>query len=273
MLWQAFYEFMCWYNKDDDWVTMNYGYALLNDDGKMIDDILTEEGDKREVFSLQLYYFITGTQKAFTTLSGKTLVEVGSGRGGGISFLTRHFEPEKAIGIDFSANQVEFCKSVHSNVDQLEFHQGDAEALPEHPSLGPNSADCLINVESSHCYGSIDNFLSGVHTVLKEDGVFCYTDFRAPDQMEELNAKIEKYFIVDKSIDITKNVSHALKLDTERRLIVIEEKCPKIFVPLIKKFSGAVGSRIYDELLDGKTLYHAWVLKKKELNVKEESKD
>jgi cyclopropane fatty-acyl-phospholipid synthase-like methyltransferase len=37
-------------------------------------------------------------------MTGKTLVEVGSGRGGGLSFLTRHLKPARAIGIDFSQN-------------------------------------------------------------------------------------------------------------------------------------------------------------------------
>lgn len=274
LLWQGFYEFMSWYCQDSDWVTMNYGYALLTDDGKMMEDILTEEADKRETFSLQLYYFITGTNKAFKSLKGKTLVEVGSGRGGGISFLTRVFQPAKAIGIDFSMNQVEFCKKTHSDVNELEFHQGDAESFSTLECLGKNSADCVINVESSHCYGNIDNFFREVNTALKPDGVFCFTDFRGAEGMEELKKKVEEYFAVENSIDITKNVCHALKLDTDRRLQVIEEKCPKIFVPLINKFSGVTGSRVYQELEKGETLYHAWVLKpKKQKGKKEEKKE
>mmetsp|Transcript_28443 Transcript_28443/g.28228 ORF Transcript_28443/g.28228 Transcript_28443/m.28228 type:complete len:92 (+) Transcript_28443:785-1060(+) len=88
--------------------------------------------------------------------------------------------------------------------------------------------------------------------------------------MEELQAKVEEYFIVEKSIDITRNVCYALKLDTQRRLAVIEEKCPKIFVPLINKFSGVTGSRVYDELSERKTLYHAWLLKPKKAGPGEE---
>mmetsp|Transcript_39505 Transcript_39505/g.45366 ORF Transcript_39505/g.45366 Transcript_39505/m.45366 type:complete len:348 (-) Transcript_39505:15-1058(-) len=269
LLWQGFYEFMSWYCQDPDWVTMNYGYALLTDDGKMIDELLKEESDKRETFSLQLYYFITGTNKAFKSLEGKTLVEVGSGRGGGISFLSRVFKPKKSIGIDFSHNQVEFCKKRHL-VDKLEFIQGDAESFSSLSVIGPDSVDCLINVESSHCYGNIDNFFREVNTALKEDGVFCYTDFRGAEEMKELEAKVAKYFKVEKSIDITRNVYHALELDTDRRLQVIQEKCPKIFVPLINKFSGVTGSRVYDELKSGSTLYHAWLLKP--IKVREELK-
>ncbi len=90
--------------------------------------------------------------------------------------------------------------------------------------------------------------------------------------MDELHAKVKEYFEIEKSIDITRNVCYALKLDTQRRLAVIEEKCPKVFVPLINKFSGVTGSRVYDELNDRSTLYHAWLLKPKKQGQNEENK-
>lgn len=187
--------------------------------------------------------------------------------------MTRHFKPKRAIGIDFSMNQVEFCKTRHSDVNQLEFHQGDAETFTELDCIEPKSADCVVNVESSHCYGNIDNFFKQVINTLKEDGAFCFTDFRGEEEMAELQKKVEWYFKVEKSIDITSNVLHALKLDTERRIQVIEEKCPKIFLPLMKKFSGITGSRVYEELNDGKTLYHAWLCRpKNEAVINEEVK-
>ena len=190
---------MCWYCQDPDWVTMNYGYALLTDEGKMIEELLTEESDKRETFSLQLYYFITGTNKAFDTLEGKTLVEIGSGWGGGLSFLTRTFKPAKAIGVDFSHNQVEFCRGRHK-VDNLQYFQGNAESFTTIEEIKPNSVDCIINVESSHCYGNIDNFFNEIKVALKKDGVFWYTDFRGAEEMNELNEKVEANFDVVKSI-------------------------------------------------------------------------
>jgi len=54
-------------------------------------------------------------------MAGKKLVEVGSGRGGGLSFLSRHLKPEEAVGIDFSQNQVDFCKWRHQEVKGLRF--------------------------------------------------------------------------------------------------------------------------------------------------------
>ena len=42
---------MSFVNKDDDWITMNYGYALLTTDGKLLSD-LSEEQDLKEIYSI-----------------------------------------------------------------------------------------------------------------------------------------------------------------------------------------------------------------------------
>lgn len=216
---------------------MNYGYALLSADGKMLAD-LQEEQDRQEIFSIQLYHYTASVLSEVTKMAGKTLVEVGSGRGGGLSFLTRNLKPAKAIGIDFSQNQVDFCNQRHSEVKGLKYVQGDAENLQAVEGIEEGTIDYVINVESSHCYGNIDKFFDGVNWMLRPDGLFFYTDFRGSSEMEQLNEKLKEHFEVVNAENISHNVMHALKLDTERRIQVISEKCPKIFVPLIKKFSG-----------------------------------
>ena len=45
-----------------------------------------------------------------TSLKGKTIVEVGSGRGGGFEYLCRILKPTKAIGVDYCKGNVDFCK-------------------------------------------------------------------------------------------------------------------------------------------------------------------
>ena len=47
------------------WQAMNYGYALLSIDGKMID---LEEDDEYERFPLQLYYFITFSELLYSVI-------------------------------------------------------------------------------------------------------------------------------------------------------------------------------------------------------------
>lgn len=44
---------------------------------------------------------------AFKTLRDNTVLEVGSGRGGGLSYVSSQLEPKLCVGVDFSANQVD----------------------------------------------------------------------------------------------------------------------------------------------------------------------
>jgi ubiquinone/menaquinone biosynthesis C-methylase UbiE len=214
MIWQMFYEIVSFVNKDDDWITMNYGYALLSSDGKLLND-LKEDQDKKEIFSIQLYHYTASVLSEVTKMEGKTLVEVGSGRGGGLSFLTRNLKPKKAFGVDFSENQVEFCNRRHQ-IEGLKYLQGDAENLHLIKEIPEKSVDYIINVESSHCYGNIDKFFNGINRILKDDGMFFYTDFRGSKEMKELNDKLKEHFTVVNAENISHNVMHALKLDTER---------------------------------------------------------
>src|SRR5258708_19594708 len=55
----------------------------------------------------------------------------------------------------------------------VEFVGGDAENLP----FAKASFDVVINVESAHCYGSIDRFLAEVHRVLRSSGRLAFADF------------------------------------------------------------------------------------------------
>src|SRR5207253_3061036 len=97
--------------------------------------------------------------------------EVGCGRGGGCSYLARYRHPQSVLGIDISSRAIAFCRRVHS-VPGLGFQQGDAEALP-----CPAAAfDVVLNVESSHCYGSLPAFLDEVFRVLRPGGYFLWAD-------------------------------------------------------------------------------------------------
>jgi len=73
---------------------------------------------------MQLYEAVV----AGVDLSGKDVLEVGSGRGGGASFVTRYLSPATMHGIDFSRRAVELSHQRHSS-DGLNFHHGNAESL------------------------------------------------------------------------------------------------------------------------------------------------
>ena len=75
---------------------MNYGYGSNNDSGIFMD---TKSG---EIFGLQLYNFIVMQNSDISTMDGKTLVEIGCGRGGGLNYIVNELNPEKALGVDIS---------------------------------------------------------------------------------------------------------------------------------------------------------------------------
>jgi hypothetical protein len=64
---------------------MNYGYAALNDDGIYLKDHIHHPW----VLSMQLYHHAVLSIANIKSLKDKTLLEVGSGRGGGLNFLMK----------------------------------------------------------------------------------------------------------------------------------------------------------------------------------------
>ncbi|MDF1561351.1 MAG: methyltransferase domain-containing protein [Bacteroidales bacterium] len=80
-----------------------------------------------------------------TDLNHRDIVEVGSGRGGGLEYIARKFMPATAIGIDIEESIVAFSNKFHQ-CPNLTFLTGNAQKLP----LKDNSCDVLLN---PHCRG------------------------------------------------------------------------------------------------------------------------
>ena len=105
------------------------------------------------------------------------ILEVGSGRGGGLNYIQTYLHPESTIGIDYSQSQVDFCRQIYKS-PKISFHQGDSEHLDQVQGLAESSFDEVLNVESSHCYGNFEQFCDQVYKALKPEGYFVITDFR-----------------------------------------------------------------------------------------------
>ena len=115
---------------------MNYGYK---DEEKLK---LSKEDEPNRLF-IQLY----NMNIRDVDLKGKEVVEVGSGRGGGASWIAKTYDPRKLTGLDFSKDAVRLANKWYGSQANLSFKVGNAEALP----LVDNSQDIIYNVESSHC--------------------------------------------------------------------------------------------------------------------------
>ncbi|MHC1702620.1 MAG: class I SAM-dependent methyltransferase [Tenuifilaceae bacterium] len=227
---------------------MNYGYSEKDE------EIPLEVHDEPNRYSIQLYHQLAKT----LNLKDKSIVEVGCGRGGGLSYITRKFETKYALGIDLDKTAIEFCNKQHAH-KALSFMQGDAQKLP----LSDNSCDVVLNVESSHRYPDIDQFLSEVKRILRPEGHFLLTDFRYDYEMEEFKKIIDRsglQLISEKYI--TKEVVAALEMDDKRKREIVYRLAPRFLHKTALNFAGAVGSKTYNQFFTRKYEYFNYVLKK-----------
>ena len=244
------YQFLAGYYQKQDWTFMNYGYAP--DDAAERPDLETDDEINR--YSIQLYHHVANA----INLKGLKVLEVGSGRGGGANYIKRYLQPEQMVGVDFSDNAVNLCQE-HYCVDGLSFMSGDAENLP----FDDESFDAVVNVESSHCYGSMEAFLAQVRRVLRPGGHFLFADFRNQEHLTTLDEQLTKTEMQRvKQKDITTNVIEALDADHEHRIEQIRRGAPKILDKLLQEFAGTKGAGIYEAFKSRAVVYQSFVLQK-----------
>ncbi|MGR3177431.1 MAG: class I SAM-dependent methyltransferase [Candidatus Anammoxibacter sp.] len=230
---------------------MNYGYAPLDDQAEIIK---LDKTDADNRFCIQLYHHVVST----IDLSDLDVLEVGSGRGGGADYIKRYLKPKKMVGVDFAENAVRFCGRNYV-ANGLSFETGNAESLP----FADNSFDVVVNVESSHCYGSMNAFLGQVKRVLRKGGYFLFADLRRKENIEVLQETLYKSGLtLIKETDITLNIVEALKLDNERKAALIKKSAHKLLVQSFLEFAGTKGSKVYERLKTRETIYLSFVLQK-----------
>lgn len=200
---------------DDDVVFINWSYE---DDPPM--GLPLTAGDEPNRYPIQLYH-ATATQAG--GLAGKRVLEVGCGRGGGASYLTRTLNPASYVALDLNTTGIEFCRRRH-HIPGLEFVEGNAEDLP----FPGESFDAVINVESSHCYPHFDRFLNEVGRVLRPGGVFLYADLRRFDapQWEAAIAGAPGLRVVSRR-DINAEVRRGLELNSVQTQALMERLWPR----------------------------------------------
>ena len=227
---------------------MNYGY---NEKDQLIP--LNEE-DAHNRYSLQLYHHLADT----TELKNKDLVEIGCGRGGGLSYIARTFSPASAIGVDLSKQAISFCNLYYS-LNNVSFLQGDAQKL----RVRNNSCDVVINIESSHRYPDMKAFLGEVYRILRPGGYFLYTDYRNKHDIAALKKDIHlsgMHVISERMIN--PEVISSLELDDARRRDLIKRLTPCFVHITALDFAGAVGSATYKNFVSGRYVYYSYIMKK-----------
>jgi SAM-dependent methyltransferase len=252
LLWRWWYGRLAKRYTAGDWTFMNYGFAPP--EGA---PLALEAADEADRLCIQLYHRVASA----TELAGRDVLEVGSGRGGGASFLARYHRPARMTGADFSAQAVTLSQQRHAAVANLEFIVGDAEHLP----FPDASFDIVVNVESSHCYGHIDQFFAEAARVLRPGGWFLYTDFRPATDVAGWSAALaaQTAWVLTDFEDITDAVANAMLADDERKRRLIGQFIPPRLQPLFGEFAGLVGGQMYEGFRARKILYQRFAFRKK----------
>jgi ubiquinone/menaquinone biosynthesis C-methylase UbiE len=251
LLWKQWYQFLASHYPTKEWSFMNYGYTPIDD---LSETLRLNEADEPDRYAIQLYHHATSA----LDLTNLDVLEIGSGRGGGASYVARYFKPKTLTGLDFSDRAIQFCKHAH-DVDGLSFIKGDAESL----AFDAGSFDAVINIESSHCYKSMETFLANARRVLRQNGYFLYADFRNKDDVALLHSQMEKSGMkILKREDITANVLRSLDLDDRRKVLLIRALFRNWLLKPFQEFAGVKGSKIHSGFQSGTIIYLHYVLQK-----------
>lgn len=257
MLWRWWYSRLAKRYTARDWTFMNYGFLETRGGQAGLPSVALAKEDEPDRLCIQLYHHVVSA----ANLAGKEVLEVGSGRGGGASFVARHHQPIKLIGADFSPQAVALCQQRHAGIANLAFIVGDAERLP----FPDASFDAVLNVESSHCYGQVEKFFAEAARVLRPGGWFLYTDFRWAADVPAWHAALAAVPDWERVAheDISTAVADAMQADDQRKRALIREFIPPRFQHLFGEFAGLVGGQMYEGFRRREILYHRFAFRKK----------
>lgn len=248
MLFKMLYWYISLADKKREVLFMNYGY---HDTEEKI-ELLPEDEVNR--YSIQLYHQLA----KMADIKYKNIIEIGSGRGGGLTYISKTFQPATALGIDINARAIKFANSTFAE-QGLSFRKGNAQRL----KLSDNSVDIVLNVESSHRYSEMNLFLDEVYRVLKPGGQFLFTDFRDKEDLGALVQLLSNYnFITLQDKLINEQVNQALKLDSVRRMALVQRLAPPFIKKHIHDFAGSVGSPTFNNNQKGNMVYFVKCLQK-----------
>lgn len=244
LFWRTTYDFIAG-RQPESFTLMNYGWA-----GSDADDA------SGEALPRQMYRRVASAAGKLD-LTGKSLLEVGAGRGGGLAHVKQSLNPRVAFGVELSPRAVALARRLHGSVSGLTFLQGDAESLP----FGDATFDAVLNVESSHCYPHRERFFSEVRRVLVHGGHFVYTDFFAAEELDGVRAALSSNFTLVEEEDVTQNVLRALRLDEGRKLPLIA-RLPAFLRESFHNFAATTESENYRLLADGSRRYVRFCLRR-----------
>ncbi|MEY3391518.1 MAG: hypothetical protein RLZZ322_366 [Verrucomicrobiota bacterium] len=227
-------------------------YAFDDPDGVPLSLSADDEPNRPNI---QLYEHVRGD----ITLTGRRVLEVSCGHGGGASYFARTYQPAGYVGLDLNPEGIRHCQRRHQ-VEGLRFHVGDAQRLP----FPEASFDVVLNVEASHCYPDFPGFLDEVARVLSPGGRFAHADLRYRSGVEEWVTALAKHprLRLDEMRLINPEVVRGMELNTPRYEAMVRQALPRFLHGLALDFAGVKGSRLHRDAVSGEMSYRSFKLTK-----------
>lgn len=248
-VWRVWYPFLTRRLREEEVLFLNYAF----EEASPLALPLTA-ADEPNRACIQLYHHVA-TQ---AELSGREVLEVSCGHGGGASWLTRTFRPRAYVGLDLNPKGIEFCQRRHG-VPGLRFVVGNAQRLPF-----PDAAfDVVLNVEASHCYPDFPEFLREAARVLRPGGHFLHADFRFGTGTAEWEQALRASgLLVEATRDIGPEVLQGMERNGERHAALVARCLPAWLQSVGRDFAGVPGAKVHAALQSGEMSYRSWKLRK-----------
>jgi SAM-dependent methyltransferase len=224
--------------------TFNYGYFPADP------AVLTDAVGRSQPFQIQMYLEAARTAgDPAVWLTGKRLIELSCGRGGGLSYLNRTFRPSWAVGLDRSRQAIRHatdrdpgCLWVNAPVQNMPFEA--------------SSFDTLLCVEALHHYRW--SCLDEIRRVLRPGGLCIVADSISRPSERALETIMEWWrplgFEHLQYRDITAAVANACSADSRRRMELIN-RLPSFTRKIMLELAGASGSDRYLDFVEGRRTY------------------
>ncbi|MFN8284418.1 MAG: methyltransferase domain-containing protein [Chitinophagales bacterium] len=245
-------SFMVLYGKWSDLNFLNLGYT-----GNTLPFPL-ETQDEKDIHFISLY------AKALEGLpdNTKSIIEIGSGLGGGCYLLKKYYKIPVVNGIDYGKLNVKYSNKKLNPLGITIFESAAEEAWKINKKY-----DVVLSLEASLLFYNWELFLKSVYSLLNEDGVFLYSDIFLKKDISVIENLLEKCgFVITFKEDITSGVKEAVKKSVIPDSETFSFKLIKKILGLdsLDKFiTNKAGTEMYNKIMSDDFVYIKYIIHKK----------
>lgn len=206
----------------------NSGYALLSQEGIIKNGrIFVNNSGRSDIFQLQMYYYAVLQATGLDSLQGLRVLDVSYGQANCLNFLQKHFAPRSLVNYETIMRQFQAAGGSSPHVQgmrNLSFNlQRESRfdlilcietwnRLDDQNSFLNQARELLSQSDEQDQapYNSIDAHLPNKQRLVIADL------FRLTEQ-DSIRARLEKFFEIETTIDISINVQKSLIKQADRR--------------------------------------------------------